>query len=163
MGAQGPLMGPNGLPMFANVPGEFIRPSITDTPWLDIPEAASVIANPVARQNPAVVKAVTELNSYRMALWHQMPPILQALLGCPPELTAMMAPSPPPGAAPAAPTHPPGVGHPAEPGGPSQGRNDVPKSPNAPLPQGASPIKLPQPPPKAQNAGVPAVQTGTGG
>ena len=171
MGPTGPVLMPNGMPMFADPPVQpgqqpptFIRPALTDTPWLDIPEYASVIANPVTRDNPQVVKAVTDLISYKIQLWHQMPPILMQLLQCPPELIAMMAPPPvpPPGAAPGEAPPPPGVAHPPEPGGPSH----VPGKPGTPgggvLPQGSPNVKLPAPPRNPVNgAQPPPVTTGT--
>jgi len=85
-----PVLDSSGLPLFADDGAEHIRPLITDTHWLDIPEELAVLATPEVRENPAVVKAVSELVHYRLALWRQMDPAVIMLLGG--------TPAPPPAA-----------------------------------------------------------------
>lgn len=69
------------LPEFEDDGQQHVRPLKTDTHWLDIPEYLSVLATPGARENAAVVKAVTEVVEYQLALWRQMDPALIAVLG----------------------------------------------------------------------------------
>jgi hypothetical protein len=81
-----------GMAQFADDGEPHVRPLQTDTHWLDIPEYASVLAMPDARERPAVIQAVTDVIKYQMALWRQMDPLLvQVLKGYP---------APPPAAAP---------------------------------------------------------------
>lgn len=77
---------PEALPVFdAQAQGEFIRPTIVDTPWLDIPEYAAVLASPEARVRPDVVQAVTDAIQFKVQMWRTMPPeIIAALGGMPP-------------------------------------------------------------------------------
>jgi len=76
-----PALDPSGLPQFADDGNEHIRPLITDTHWLDIPEELAVLATPEVRDNPQVVKAVSELVHYRLSLWRTMDPAIIMLLG----------------------------------------------------------------------------------
>ena len=93
---QAMALDPEALPVFAPVAGKFIRPVISDTPWIDIPEYAAVMASPDARDNPKVVGACTDLIQYKMAAWRVMPPeLIAALGGFPPPMDAMgVAPMP---------------------------------------------------------------------
>lgn len=84
---------PEALPVFAVIEGEFIRPSIVDTPWLDIPEYAAVMASPEARNNPKVMQAVTDAIQFKAGLWRSMPSeIIAALGGYPPPPPGMGGP-----------------------------------------------------------------------
>jgi len=89
---------PEALPVFvaSGEPGQFIRPTIVDTPWLDIPEYAAVMASPDARDTPAVVEACSNMIQYKVQMWRVMPPeIIAALGGYPPPPDAMaMEPMP---------------------------------------------------------------------
>lgn len=111
--AQGPdgmpLLSATGLPVLQDDGLEHIRPLITDTHWLDIPEALGVLATPSARTNPAVARAVSEYVHYKLALWRQMDPAIILLLG------GMPAPVPMPPVSPMLPA--PGGGTPALGGG----------------------------------------------
>ena len=80
------LADPEALPVFdVNATGEFIRPTVVDTPWLDIAEYAAVLASPEARNRPEVVQAVTDAIQYKVLMWRTMPPeIIAALGGMPP-------------------------------------------------------------------------------
>lgn len=76
---------PDALPVFSTVEGEFIRPTVVDTPWLDIAEYAAVLASPAARNRPDVVEACTDAILYKVKMWRSMPPeIIAALGGFPP-------------------------------------------------------------------------------
>lgn len=77
---------PDALPVFdAAAQGEFIRPTIVDTPWLDIAEYAAVLASPEARTRPDVVQACTDAIMFKAQMWRSMPPeIIAALGGVPP-------------------------------------------------------------------------------
>lgn len=83
---QAMMADPEALPVFdANAQGEFIRPTIVDTPWLDIAEYAAVLASPEARNRPDVVQAATDAITYKVRMWSVMPPeIIAALGGMPP-------------------------------------------------------------------------------
>lgn len=73
---------PEALPVFdATAQGEFIRPTVVDTPWLDIAEYAAVLASPEARVRPDVVKACTDAIQFKVQLWRTMPPEVIAALG----------------------------------------------------------------------------------
>ena len=137
VGPMGPMLDPSGLPLFADDGQPHIRPLITDTHWSDIPEYLGVLAMPEVRDNPQVVKAVTEVVDYKLRLWRTMdpayivllkglpppPPMMPGMMGGPPQA---MPGGPPPGGAPPSPEGaPPGLEGP--PGGPD--------------------VKLPQPPP----------------
>lgn len=83
-----------GLPPVNPQTGDFVddgrqhvRPLITDTHWLDIPEYLSVLHSPEARDNPESVKAVLNAVHYKLDLWRQLDPAL---------LAAMKGPPPPP-------------------------------------------------------------------
>lgn len=129
MGPMGPVLDASGLPMFADDGKPHIRPLISDTHWVDIPEYLGVLAMPEVRDNPMVTKAVTEVVDYKMRLWRAMDPglilLLKGIMPPPPQPSPMMAGGPPPPQAPGMEAPPPEVQGPA--GGPS--------------------TRLPQPPP----------------
>ena len=90
---QAMMMDPEALPVFAAVEGEFIRPSIVDTPWLDIPEYAAVMASPESRNDAKVMAACTDAIQFKVSLWRVMPPeVIAALGGYPPPPPGDMAP-----------------------------------------------------------------------
>ena len=67
---QAMMADPEALPVFdVNATGEFIRPTVVDTPWLDIAEYAAVLASPEARNRPEVVEAVTDAIQYKVLMW----------------------------------------------------------------------------------------------
>lgn len=81
---------PGAMPVFQSIPGKFVRPTVVDTPWLDIPEYAAVMASPEARDNPTVMKAVTDVILLKAQMWRSMPPeIIAALGGFPPPPSGM--------------------------------------------------------------------------
>ena len=94
-----------GTEVFVDDGKPHIRPLITDTHWIDIPEYIGIINTPDARTNLDVVKAVTGVVQYKLKLWRQMDPaLIVAMKGIPaPPLMdpAMLGPSgatpPPPG------------------------------------------------------------------
>ena len=128
-GAPMPAVDINGLPIFApGTEGEkYVRPMVTDTHWIDIPEYLGVLAIPGLRSVASVVKAVTEVVDLKLRMYRAMPPDLIMLLGGPPPVMAAPPLGAPPSSSPA--------------GGP----------PSSPAPNGAqgpdiAPPKLPQPP-----------------
>lgn len=125
-----------------------ILPLKTDTHWIDIAEAASVLAAPEARNNPAVVKAVIGYIEMHLALWTANPVLAQAMGGpiAPQDPRAMQPGMPPPGmAAPSGEQS--SMGLPGSGGQSGAGPGDGPRSgPPAPMPQGAPQIRLPKPP-----------------
>lgn len=74
-------LNPDALPVFLDDNRKHIRPTLVDTPWLDIAEYAAVLAAPDARDNAAVVRAVQDLIQLKVQMWRQMPPELIAALG----------------------------------------------------------------------------------
>ena len=96
-----------GLPP-VDASGEFIadgqqhlRPLISDPHWADIPEYLAVLSSPEARDNPQLVKAVTEAVQYKVDLWRQQDPVFQQVLGGGPPAPPMAGalggmPRPPP-------------------------------------------------------------------
>ena len=149
MGPMGPMpvLDDTGLPIFADDGKQHIRPLISDTHWVDIPEYLSVLAMPEVRDNPMVVKAVTEAVDYKLRLWRQMDPGLILLLkgiSPPPPPMSMGPPGMPPGA----------------PSGPPQAQGGpVPEMPSPLTPDGAPNVSMPKPPPNPltgeQAEGVP--------
>lgn len=135
-----PAVSPEGEPIFEPMPGQvFVRPLITDTHWLDIPEYLSIINSPEARSDERVLKAVTEVVQRHKQLWRQMDPLDMVMLGCPPEqIQAIQALAAPPmlGAG----TPPPAPGSSSGTPPPAQGGESVASGPSTP------PIKLPSPP-----------------
>ena len=134
----------SGAPVFAPTqPNEqAIRPIMTDTHWVDIPEMLAVLANPDSRANPTTTQAVLDVVTEKLRLMRTMPPDLARLLGAPDWLVQqlMMAQQPPP--------MPPG------PPGPHGG----PPPPHPPMPPGKGPaaiaapaggpdVRMPSPPP----------------
>jgi hypothetical protein len=83
---QAMMVDPEALPVFdSQAEGEFIRPTIVDTPWLDIAEYAAVLASPEARNRPDVVQAATDAIQFKVLMWRTMPSeIIAALGGMPP-------------------------------------------------------------------------------
>ena len=130
---------PNALPVFAAAKGEFIIPTVVDTPWLDIGEYAAVLASVEAKRRPEVVKACTALIRFKMQQWRSMPPEIIAALGGypPPPAMAMPGEPGPDGATPAGPS-PEGEMRPIQP----------PKPPKNPLTgeQAPAPSDVTQPP-----------------
>jgi hypothetical protein len=84
-----------GEPVFADDGRPHVLPLLTDTHWVDIPEALGVLATPEARGNPEVAKAVTEVVRRRLELYRQMPLELRVMLGDP-HLEALAPAAPPP-------------------------------------------------------------------
>jgi hypothetical protein len=137
MGPMGPVIGVDGLPAFIDDGQPHLRPLISDTHWLDIPEYLSVLAMPEVRDNPAVVEAVTGVIDYKLQLWRQMDPaLIMVLKGQLPPPPAMMGGMPPEG-----------PGGPA--GGPPSEAGPVGEGAPGELagPPGAPPTRMPQPPP----------------
>lgn len=129
MGPQ-PVMDAAGMPVFADDGKEHIRPLITDTHWLDIPEYLGVLAMPEVRDNPMVVRAVTETVDFKMKLWRSMDPaiimLLKGQLPPPPVMPGTMPPTP---GGPPSGTPPPAQGE-----------------PSTSLPPGAPDVTMPKPP-----------------
>ena len=119
----GAIPPPGALPQFIDDGQQHIRPLITDTHWLDIPEYLSVLAMPSVRDNAQVVSAVLDLVDFKLKLWRQMDPAIIVLLRgvMPPPMGAPVvvpgAPQPPDSPTPAL-------------GGP----NGAPQAPNLPQP-----------------------------
>ncbi len=127
-----PVLMPDGSPIFIDDGAPHIRPLITDTHWIDIPEYLGVLAMPEVRDNPDVVKAVTEIVDYKLRLWRQMDMgLIMLLKGVPPP--------PPPGMMMGG-TMPPAPGSPSGTGPPKPG------SPDIAGPPGAPPQSMPKPP-----------------
>ena len=93
---QALMLDPGAGPVFTDDGRPHIRPLATDKHWLDIPEYLSVLESPEARENPAVVQAVTDVVQEKLRLWQTMSPDILALLGGQPPPSAMMAMGPPP-------------------------------------------------------------------
>lgn len=132
MGPMGPVLDAAGMPVFVDDGQPHIRPLITDTHWLDIPEYLAVLAMPEVRDNPAVVQAVTEAVDYKKRLWRSMDPAIIMLLKgmLPPPEMMMGGPGgpPPPGGSQGAPPMPGDVAGP-----PSGPQVPLPKPPPNPL------------------------------
>ena len=128
MGDMGPVLDAAGMPLFVDDGKPHLRPLVTDTHWLDIPEYLGVLAMPEVRDNPEVVRVVTEVVDYKLQLWRQMDPaVIMLLKGVPPPPLGMMggAEAMPPGAPP--------------PSGPDAG------TPMG-VPEGAPQVRMPKPP-----------------
>ena len=107
--------------MFANAPGEFVRPLLSDTHWVDIPEYLGVLAMPNMRSVPAVVTAVTQVVDLKLRMWRAMPPdLIQLLKGPLPQMIM-----PPEGA--------PGDPSTGGAGGPDVGGPKMPEPPKNPI------------------------------
>lgn len=125
-----PALDAQGMPLFADDGQEHLRPLITDTHWIDIPEYLGVLAMPEVRDNPAVVEAVTTVVDFKLRLWRSMDPgLIMLLKGVPPPPPPgmMMGATPPPAPGAGTPTAPPLPGA-SSPSGPS-----LPKPPKNPL------------------------------
>ena len=130
-----PVLMPDGSPIFIDDGAPHIRPLITDTHWIDIPEYLGVLAMPEVRDNPMVVKAVTEIVDYKLRLWRQMDMgLIMLLKGMPPPPPpGMMGGTVPPAAGGSSGTKPPTSGGPPDvagpPGAPPQSLPKPPKNP----------------------------------
>ena len=127
-----------GAPIF--VAGEagdkFLRPLISDTHWLDIPEYLAVLAMPDARDNQKVSKAVLEVVQEKLRLWKACDPLLQRLRGCPENLIQGLVQMPQDDQAKSDSTPPTGT--------PSNEKQTLPSSPG--LPSGSPKIPAARPP-----------------
>ncbi len=137
MGADGrpiPVMQPDGSPLFIDDGQPHVRPLITDTHWIDIPEYLGVLAMPEVRDNPDVVKAVTEIVDFKLSLWRQMDMgLIMLLKGVPPPPPPMLM-------------QPTGTPPPAGGGGPTGTKPPTAGSTDIAGPPGAPPISMPKPP-----------------
>lgn len=128
---------------------EHILPLKTDPHWLFIPEAVSVLAMPGARDNPAVVQAVTNYVDQHMKLWEENTQIALAMGGppAPPLMNPnMMPPGGAPGMPPMGPPPPGGEAPQSEAAGPGGGPGPQ-QGPMANVPPGGPDVRLPKPPP----------------
>lgn len=128
-----PMMGPDGQPMTQPMPEpgvQYLAILETDPHWLDIPEWLSVLSSPEARENPAVVEAVTGGVRQKLQMWRNMDPDLLALLGGPPP-PSMSGGMPPPGGPPSG-TPPPQPGGQSGTAKPAGQEPDMPKLPTNP-------------------------------
>lgn len=75
-----PALDQSGMPQFQDVPGLYVRPLISDTFWVDIPEYLSILATPEIREMNAVTQKVLQVVQYCMALWQQQPPAITAVM-----------------------------------------------------------------------------------
>lgn len=132
-----PVLLPDGSPIFIDDGQPHIRPLITDTHWVDIPEYLGVLAMPEVRDNPMVVKAVTEIVDYKLRLWRQMDiGIIMLLKGVPPPPPPMMGglmPGSPPPEGPVGDGGPPKPPSPALAGPPGSPGASMPKPPKNPI------------------------------
>lgn len=123
---------PMAGPVFAaGTPGEHVRLNRLDPHWRTIPEYFSVILSPSSRENPAVMKAVTDVLRESQRLWASLTPDELAIMGGP-ALPSQMAASQP--------------GMPPEAGGMPEG-GDAPAQSDAPAMAGPKEPSLPKPPP----------------
>ena len=125
----------SGAPVFAEQPGDFVRPLIYDKHWEFIVEDLGVTAMPMARGDGKVVTAVLGVVEERFRLLRKLDPVALAVLGCPEPIAMAISM---------------GQGMPL--GGPSgapppkPGESDATKQPEVPgLPAGAPPIAAPKP------------------
>lgn len=125
-----PMLDAQGNPIFVDDGQPHIRPLITDTHWLDIPEYLGVLAMPEVRDAPEVVKAVTEAVHLKVQMWRSMDPAILMLLHGPPAPPLGMPLMPPQGPPPNGPP-----GQPPKPPGPTAGPENGPQ------------VELPKPPP----------------
>ena len=103
--------------------GQPVVAVITDNHPLHIMENSTVLDSPEAREDPAIVKAVTMHLLQHQQLWETAPPSLLAAKGVPPPPMGMM---PPPGGPPGSPS-PPGASGPKQ--APGGDPNSVPPEP----------------------------------
>lgn len=131
---QNPLAGP----VFVDDGTPHVRLVKLDPHWLTIPEYYSVLLSPAARENPAVVDAVTGVVQESLRLWASLTPDELAVMGGPPLPSQMQASTP------EAPM-PGGEGAPAPGAGPtSSGPSGPPGEPQLPKPP-PDPITQQQP------------------
>ena len=130
-----PVLDAAGLPMFQDDGQPHVRPLITDTHWLIIPEILSVLASPEARGRPDVFKAVSEVVHLRTEMWRAMDLAIRMLLGgpeAPPPVMGVdptpMGPASPQGQGPGGSPRPmgsPGSAGPSLPGLPKPPKNPI--------------------------------------
>ena len=111
-----------GAPVFIDDGKPHVRPLKTDPHWLAFNEYRSVLDSPAARENPAVVQAVTDVLQETLRLWGALSPDELAALGgqpLPSQMAAMAPPMP---------------GGPPPPGGPGEGASSPDASPDVQLP-----------------------------
>ena len=119
-------------PLFSDDGQPHVRPLLYDKHWRYIPEDLGVLAMPQTRDNPKIVEAVTGVVEERRRLMRLIGPDMLAVLGCPPEIAAMLMPMP--------------MGPPASSGAPKPGASSETKAPEvAGLPPGAPRIAAPKP------------------
>lgn len=126
-----------GEPVFVDDGQPHIRPLKTDMHWVAYGEYRSVLDSPEARNNPAVVKAVSGVLQETIRLWRALTPDELAACGGKPLPTQLMAMQGGPGMG------APGAGGPPGPGGPPKPGAD--KSPGL-APKGPAAPPLPKPP-----------------
>ena len=135
----------DGKPAFA---------ALFDNHPLHIRENSSVLNSPESRENPDVVKTVTEHLMEHMNLWQQATQTAPAILAAKnippcPAPPPMMAPGMPAGMPPGGPEMPPGGANPLplppQPGQPPDGASAA-KLPNLPKPSGGGKLPLPNAP-----------------
>lgn len=107
-----------GAPVFTDDGKPHVRVLKTDPHWLAYNEYRSVLDSPAARENPAVVQAVTDVLQETLRLWGALSPDELAALGgqpLPSQMQAMMPPmGPPPPGDETGDAPPPGKAGPAE-------------------------------------------------
>lgn len=132
----GPPAGPAPGPVFTAGDDQCVRLTRLDPHWATIPEYFSVLLSPAARENPAVVKAVTGVIQESARLWASLTPD---------ELAYMHGPALPSQIAASTPGAPMG--------GPAGDQPAPGAKPGAPSPTGGPPKepKLPKPPPNPIN------------
>jgi hypothetical protein len=73
-----------GLPVFIDDGKQHVRPLKTDPHWIAFNEYRSVLDSQVTRENPEIVKAVTDVLTETLRLWASLTPDELAALGGPP-------------------------------------------------------------------------------
>ena len=129
---QALMADPMAGPVFVDDGQPHVRLVKLDPHWLAIPEYYSVLLSPAARENPAVVEAVTGVVQESLRLWASLTPDELAVMGGPPLPSQMQAATPDAGPMPPGDSAPPGGGAPSP---------DAPKLPKPP----ADPITQQQP------------------
>ncbi len=141
-----PVVDASGLPQFAKVQGEFVRPLRYDTHHIDLKEWRSVLSMPFVRENEAVVNAVHGVIQYQRQLWASLDMDELAALNIPPlpSQQMMLGGTPPPTPGETTGTPPPAPGETSD-SGPQPSDIVADATPDAATQ--ASAIKQPQPPP----------------
>lgn len=129
--------------------GQPVQALATDNHARHVPEHASILSTPEARENPAIVQQTLAHVQEHMALLNQADPVMLAIQGVNPAVIQMIAQAQMP------PPPPPGAGAPPDAGGPPPApgeeppppgvMGDVPGGPSMPVPPadpltGASPV-----------------------